>query len=208
MDVLEIFVGIYFIIWFSLFIGILFMKRGSSSSKKLHEFFVDRQIKKFQYPPFKNLLNLWLSNQYIVTSLTFIFLIIIPAVFLFFILGLLLISPILALFQGFTVGILIGKLKGKEMTWALLVGIFEFGYWALSGAFGLDVTIETLFYGKSFFVSLSSCVDILAAGYWIPLVIFICGNAFGEVAGPIYFNIKSPISLSTLSKGKTVSDSS
>lgn len=201
LSVYKIFFAIYSIIWVSLFIGMFLIRIGNKYSIKLHDLFIKRQIQKFQYPPFKNLLKLWISNKYLLTSITFIVIIIIPAVFLFFFLGIFFLSPFLAIIQGFTVGNLIGNYKTKEMTWALIVGIFEFGYWAFSGALGISVTIEYLFYEKSFVNSLSAFLNNFFAEYWMPLIIFVCGNAFGEVAGPIYFNIKSHISLITLSKG-------
>ncbi|MEW6653986.1 MAG: hypothetical protein AB1394_11030 [Bacteroidota bacterium] len=205
-SVYIIFFVIYSIIWISLLIGLVLMRNRNKFSERLHEIFVKRQIQKFQYPPFKNLLKLWISNKFLITSINFIIMIIIPAVIMFFLLGILLLSPFLAIIQGFTVGNLISNFKSKEMTWAILVGIFEFGYWALSGALGISVTAEYLLFDKSFFTSLSIFINNLYAEYWLPLTIFICGNAFGEVSGPIYFNIKSPISLTTLSKGFSVNE--
>lgn len=193
INVYTIFFVIYSIIWVSLSVGVIFIKRKSVLSQKLHILLVKRQIQKFQYPPFKQLVKLWVKNKYLLTSITFIVIIIIPAVFLFFLLGIMLVSPVLAIVQGFIVGILIGNFSKKEMWWAVIVGMFEFGYWALSGALGISVTFACLFEGIPFIDSL--------AGYWIPLIICIFGNAFGEVAGPIYLNIKSPISLVTLSRG-------
>jgi hypothetical protein len=201
VSVHTIFFGIYFIIWLFLLVGVVLVKRKSKLALKLHALFVKRQIQKFQYPPFKQLVNLWVSNKYLLTSVTFIVIIIIPAVFLFFLLGVILVSPILAIVQGFTVGILIGKFGRKEMLWAVIVGMFEIGYWALSGALGISVTLTCFFEGLSFIDSLILCLNNILSGYWIPLIIFIVGNAFGEVAGPIYLNIKSPISLVTLSQG-------
>ena len=168
----------------------------------MHEVFIKRQIQKFQYPPFKNLLKLWIANKFFLASVTFISIIIIPAVVFFFLLGIILISPVLAVIQGFTVGNIIGDFKTKEMIWALTVGLFEFGYWALSGALGVSVSLSYLLYEKSFLVSLSNCINDLSSVYWLPLAICIVFNAFGEVAGPIYLNIKSPVSLEMLSQGK------
>jgi hypothetical protein len=201
LSIYTIFFVIYFIIWFSLLLGVVLVKRKSKLALKLHALFVKRQIQKFQYPPFKQLVNLWVSNKYLLTSVTFIVIIIIPAVLLFFLLGVILVSPILAIVQGFTVGILIGKFGKKEMWWAVIVGMFEFGYWSLSGALGISVTFACLFDHISFTDSLTKCINTILSGYWIPLIIFIFGNAFGEVAGPIYLDIKSPISLVTLSRG-------
>lgn len=205
-SVYIMFFVIYSIIWISLFTGIIFMKIKNKFAERLHEVFIKRQVQKFQYPPFKNLLKLWVSNRFIITSITFIIIIIIPAAIMFFLLGILLLSPFLAIIQGFTVGNLISNFKSKEMVWAILVSIFEIGYWALSGALGISVTVEYLLFEKSFFSALSTFENNLYSEYWLPLLIFIFGNAFGEVAGPIYFNIKSPISLTTLSKGIPVND--
>jgi hypothetical protein len=201
LSIYTIFFVIYFIIWVSLLVGVVLVKRKSKLGSKLHTLLIKRQIQKFQYPPFKQLVKLWIRNKYLLTSITFIVIIIVPAVFLFFLLGIILVSPILAIVQGFIVGILIGNFGKKEMWWAAIVGMFEFGYWALSGALGISVTFACLFDHISFIESLTECINTILSGYWIPLIIFIFGNAFGEVAGPIYLDIKSPISLVTLSRG-------
>jgi hypothetical protein len=201
LSIYTIFFVIYFIIWVSLLVGVVLVKRKSKLGSKLHTLLIKRQIQKFQYPPFKQLVKLWIKNKYLFTSITFIVIIIVPAVFLFFLLGIILVSPILAIVQGFVVGILIGNFGKKEMWWAAIVGMFEFGYWALSGALGISVTFACLFDHISFIESLTECINTILSGYWIPLIIFIFGNAFGEVAGPIYLDIKSPISLVTLSRG-------
>jgi hypothetical protein len=201
LSIYTIFFVIYFIIWVSFLVGVVLVKRKSKLGSKLHTLLIKRQIQKFQYPPFKQLVKLWIKNKYLFTSITFIVIIIVPAVFLFFLLGIILVSPILAIVQGFIVGILIGNFGKKEMWWAAIVGMFEFGYWALSGALGISVTFACLFDHISFIESLTECINTILSGYWIPLIIFIFGNAFGEVAGPIYLDIKSPISLVTLSRG-------
>lgn len=208
LNVYTIFFVIYFIIWFSLLVGVVLIKNKSKLGLKLHALFVKRQIQKFQYPPFKQLVKLWVKNKFLLTSITFIVIIIIPAAVLFFLLGIMLVSPVLAVVQGFTVGILIGNFGKKETWWALIVGMFEFGYWAFAGALGISVTFACLFDGITFIESLTGCINSILSGYWIPLIIFILGNAFGEVAGPIYFNIQTPISLVTLSKGIDVNMSS
>jgi hypothetical protein len=208
LSIYTIYFVIYFIIWVSLLVGVVLVKRKSKLGSKLHTLLIKRQIQKFQYPPFKQLVKLWIKNKYLLTSITFIVIIIVPAVFLFFVLGIILVSPILAIVQGFIVGILIGNFGKKEMWWAAIVGMFEFGYWALSGALGISVTFACLFEGLSFADSIILCINNFLSGYWKPLIICILGNAFGEVAGPIYLNIKSPISLVTLSQGIDVKKSS
>jgi len=40
----------------------------------------------------------------------------------------------------------------------------------------------------------------------MPLVICVLGNAFGEIAGPIYLNVRGPMSLDELSQGKAIGD--
>ncbi|MCK4561016.1 MAG: hypothetical protein KAV45_14650 [Calditrichia bacterium] len=170
----------------------------------MNKLFVKKQIQKFQYPPFKNLLNLWIAKKYMYTSLTFILIIIIPAVFIYFLLGIILFSPFLSIIQGFTVGNIISNFDKKSMIWAIIVGVFEFGYWSLSGALGIYVTISILSSEISFIDSLSNCVEILFSVYWIPLIFFIIGNAFLEVAGPVYWNIKGVISLEDLSKAQNI----
>ena len=201
INVYTIFFVIYLIIWVSLLVGVLFIKRKSKKAEKLYSLILEKQIRKFQYPPFKQLVKLWVKNKYLLTSITFIVIIIIPAVFLFFLLGVLLVSPMLAIVQGFIVGVLISNFGRKEMWWGVIVGMFEFGYWAFSGALGISVSFVYLFEGISISDSLTVCINNIFSEYWIPLVVCIFGNAFLEVAGPIYLNVKTPISLVTLSKG-------
>lgn len=202
--VYTIFLFIYALIWISLLVGIVLIRHENKFSKKMHDLLIQKQIQKFRYPPFKNLLELWVSNKYLLTSFTFILIIIIPAVIFFFLLGIILVSPLLAIVQGFTVGNLIGNFKRKEMYWAIIVGTFEFGYWSLSGALGIFVTLGFLYYKIPFSESLNNSVNILSSGYWIPLIICIIINAFGEVAGPMHWKINVPISLEELSKGGNV----
>ncbi len=205
-SIFIIFFIVYLIIWVTLAIGIVLMRNSNKFALKMHKLFLNGQIKKFQYPPFKNLLKVWLDNKYLTTSITFIFLIIIPAVILFFFCGIILITPILSIIQGFTVGILIGNFDKKNMLWAVIVGIFEFGYWALSGALGVFITLGFLFKDISFTDSFFNGIGVLYSGYWIPLVVCVLGNAFLEVAGPIYWNMTGLISLENLSQGKYIND--
>jgi hypothetical protein len=198
----TIFIILYLTIWINLLIGITLIRKKNKFADKMNKLFVNKHIQKFQYPPFKNLLKLWIAKKYIYTSLTFILLIIVPAVVIYFLLGLILLSPFLSIIQGFTVGNIISNYDKKSMIWAIIVCIFEFGYWALSGALGIYVTISILFNKISFSDSLSNCIEILFSMYWIPLILFIMGNAFLEVAGPIYWNIKGIVSLEDLSKVK------
>jgi hypothetical protein len=202
ITILALFIIIYSINWISLFIGVLLIKKGNKSAEKMHELFLIKQIQKFQYPPFKNLLKLWIENKYFPAVFTFIFLIILPATCFYFLIGILLFTPLLIIIQGLTVGILIGNLNGKNMLWAMSVCIFEFGYWALSGTLGLIVTIGNLFRDLLFTDSLLRVLDIFISEYWLLLVICILGNSFLEIAGPIYWNMKGAINLEVLTRNQ------
>jgi len=203
---ITIFIILYSIIWVDIIIGITLIRKKNKYAEKMHKLFLNKQIQKFRYPPFKDLLKLWIAKKFLLTSITFILIIIIPVVFLYFLLGIILITPLLSIIQGLTVGILIGYFDRKHMYWAVIVGMFEFGYWALSGALGIYVATGFLLNDMSFIESLLNGVDILFSGYWIPIAICILVNAFGEVAGPIYWDMKSPISLEVLSQGTYIND--
>ena len=117
-----------------------------------------------------------------------------------------LIMPVLAVYQGLTVGFFIAYNNRRDTAWALAVGLFETGYWSLSGALGMSVTLGVILYKLSFAQSLLNVWDQFISVYWIPVAVCIVVNAFGEVAGPIYWDIASPLSLETLSKGEPVDE--
>ena len=111
ISVTTLFLTIYGLTWFSFIIGVLLTKSRNKSTLKMRRLFVNRQIQKFRYQPFKTLLKFWTAKKYFIATLTFI--IILPAVFMYFSLGLILITPILAVIQGLIVGFFSGRLKGK-----------------------------------------------------------------------------------------------
>jgi hypothetical protein len=97
-----------------------------------------------------------------------------------------------------TVGILIGNLNAHSTIWATVTGIFELGYFALAGAWGMYISISWLFGGVAFSEALSVSFQTMFSGYWIFLAVCAAGNALLETAGPIYWNMRGPISLSEL----------
>lgn len=204
--VITIFLVLYSILWVTLIVGMTLIRKGNKSAGRIRTWLLNKRIQQFQYPPFRTLLRLLIAKRFLPASTTFIFLIIIPVVSLFFALGMLLITPLLAIYQGFAVGLLIGRFDRKHIIWALTVGTFELGYWALSGALGMVVSTGFLFSDTSFSESFLNAVDVLFSGYWIPIVICILANALVETAGPIYWNMTGPISLEDISQGKYLND--
>ncbi len=200
-DVLVYFITIYSITWIFLIVGIILTRNKNHFTLKMKKLFEDQRVKKFKYPPFKTLLNLWIKNLYLPAVLTFIYIIIVPAAIMYFILGLTLISPALAAVQGFTVGIFIAGFDKRSMLWAAASSVFEFGYWALSGALGLFAAINLITSDISLPDSLFQTFDLLLSDCLIPLIIFMAGNAFIVIAGPVYWNVNTGISLEDLKKG-------
>ena len=201
-----VFYILYALTWCSLFAGILLIRKDYPRAKRMRTWLLNKRIEQFKIPPFKNLLKLWMSGKYFLTSVFFLFLTIIPAVILFFLIGMSLIMPVLAVYQGLTVGFFIAYNNRRDTAWALAVGLFETGYWSLSGALGMSVTLGVILYKLSFAQSLLNVWDQFISVYWIPVAVCIVVNAFGEVAGPIYWDIASPLSLETLSKGEPVDE--
>jgi len=195
---------LYATIWIGTAVGMSLVRRGNKRAKRIRTWLLNNRIEQFRHPPFKNMLKLWIARKFFLTSFSFIFLIIIPAALLYFVVGIILITPILTIYQGLVVGLLIARYDRRHMVWALIVGPFEFGYWALSGALGISVTAAALFSDLSFAQSFLVAVDTFLSGYWIPIAICILVNAFGEVAGPIYWKMTGPISLEALSKGEPI----
>jgi hypothetical protein len=197
---------LYATIWIGTVLGISLVRRGDKRAKSIRTWLLNKRIDQFRHPPFKNMLKLWIARKFLLTSTSFIVLIIIPAALLYFVVGIILITPLLTLYQGLVVGLLIARYDRRHMVWALIVGPFEFGYWALSGALGMSVTAAALFSDLSFAQSFLVAVDTFLSGYWIPIAICILINAFGEVAGPIYWKMTGPISLEALSKGEPIDE--
>lgn len=202
--VVNISIIVYATIWIALVAGVSLVRTGNRRAKRIRTWLINKRIEQFQHPPFKNLLRLWLAGRFFRTSFSFIVVIILPAVLLFFLLGLLLITPLLAIYQGFVVGLLVAHYDRRHVRWAMMVVPFEVGYWVLSGALGMSVTAGLLLDDLSLTQSFLKMADVLASGYWVPIAVCIAVNAFGEVAGPIYWNMKGPVSLEILSKGEPI----
>ena len=200
-DIYLLFIIIYILIWTAVLIGILLLRREYQFAIKSRNWIKQKRIVQFKYPPFNILLKLWIRKKYLLTS-TFFIIIIMFASVMYFVVGILLLTPIISIYQGFVAGILIGSLRKKDLLWAVTVGVFEFGYWALSGALGLSVILKFIFTDISFYSSLFVCYEKFLSFYWLPLAACIIINAFGETAGPIYLKIHGPISLEDLKGGK------
>lgn len=194
------------VVWIALAAGVFLVRRGSESAGRFRTWLLNKRIAQFQFPPFRVMLRLWLGRRFLATAISFLLLIIAPAVLLFFLLGICLVTPLLAVYQGFVVGLLVARYNRRNMIWALTIGLFESGYWVLAGALGMAVTVGTLFAELSFADSFVNVIRIFLSGYWIPIAVCVLINAFGEVAGPIYWKVEGPISLEALAKGEPVSN--
>jgi hypothetical protein len=135
---------LYATIWIGTVLGMSLVRRGDKRAKSIRTWLLNKRIEQFRHPPFKNMLKLWIARKFLLTSTSFIVLIIIPAALLYFVVGIILITPLLTVYQGLVVGLLIARYDRRHMVWALIVGPFEFGYWALSGALGMSVTAAAL----------------------------------------------------------------
>ena len=204
-ELIPIFVIIYSIYWLTLILGIILIKQGSKSAEKMRVWFWNKRILQFQYPPFSTLLKFWKDNRYFLSSLIFL-IIILNMVVVYFLFGLILVTPLLAVFQAILVGVLTGYGDTKNLIWSVAVLIFEFGYFALAGALGLFITIKFLLGGLSFVDSFLIGAEELLSGYWILIVICVLGNAFLEIAGPIFWNMKGGIGLAELSQKQFLND--
>jgi hypothetical protein len=205
-DLIGLSILVYATTWVALVVGVAFIRRGNKRAQRIRTWLLNKRIEQFRHPPFKNLLKLWMTRKYLLTSVSFMFLIITPAVLLFFLVGMFLLTPLLAVYQGLVVGFLIARYDRRHLVCGLGVGAFEFGYWAVSGALGMSLTAGIVFNGASFVQSLAFVMEELASGYWLLIVLCVVINAFGEVAGPMYWNMTGPLPLETLSKGDPIDE--
>ncbi len=83
---LTIFVLLYAATWCSLFAGIMLIRKDYPMAKRFRSWLLNKRIEQFKISPFKNLLKLWIAGRYFLTSVFFLFLTIIPAAILFFLL--------------------------------------------------------------------------------------------------------------------------
>ena len=198
INVFVLFLFLYALTWAALVIGVVLVANNFKPALLMRTWFIEKRKIMFRYPPFSILLDQWLKNNYMPAALIFLFIIIVPAIVLQFLMGMILISPLLAVYQGMTVGILIGNLNTRSTVWAAFTGLFELGYFAFAGALGMYASISWLFEGINFSDALSGSINIFSTGYWIFLAVCAAGNAFLETAGPIYWNMQGPITLSEL----------
>ena len=64
------------------------------------------------------------------------------------------------------------------------------------------ISIQYLTTNQTLVSSFYTGMNLFTSGYWIPLVIGILGNAFFEIAGPIFWDIKGAINLEAIVEGR------
>jgi hypothetical protein len=197
---------VYALIWLATLVGTALIRSRNRRALRARIWLINKRIEQFQHPPFKNLLTLWIAGKFFRTSAWFGLLVALPAAALFFLLGLLLVTPLLSLYQGLVVGLLIARYDRRHMCWAMAVAPFEFGYWALSGGLGISVPAGMLIDHVSFTESFLVAVDGLASGYGVVILLCMLINVLVEVAGPIFWRMGGPISLETLRRGEPVDE--
>ncbi|HDR88365.1 MAG TPA: hypothetical protein ENN63_01885 [Bacteroidetes bacterium] len=176
---IRIMVLMYLACWFSFIIGYLFIRSGSRSARKLEKFVWNSRIRKFQIQPFREILRLYEQKIFL---LLFLLVIGINFTMVIFqaIAGLILIAPVIVLYQGFFVGLLIAQADRKTALFSLFVLIFELGAFSTAGAIGLSTGIDWIFMKVSFTDSIK---NVIAQGnYFIPIICLFLNGLF-EASG-------------------------
>lgn len=193
--------GILSAIYFGAFmIGFVLTRADWPNFKSWRRSLREGRIKKFQYFPFRTLLRLWRERKFIRTSIA-IAVVNSTMAIACFLFGLCLIAPLIAAFQGLAVGVLMGKSDWRNTVWAGGVLVFEFGAFAMSGAFGMTAAIHILS-GGGIEETIIQITEVLPGGYLLFPVMALLGNGFLESAGPIFWRMKGALDLEDLWRGE------
>lgn len=199
MSLLTIFLVVYCIAWISFLLAQLFIRRGNKLAMTIQASALNSRVQLFKYPPFSLLFNLWIKRKYFISFLLF-FIILMIIDILFILLGLPFVVPILIFIWGGITGLLVGDVKLRNLTWFVLICLFEFGHIALAGSLGLLMAYTVLLSDFTLSQSLLMGYTILVSGYWIPIFLCILGNIFFEAAGPLFWGMSGDPGLVALAK--------
>lgn len=183
--------------WMTFGLGLLMMRKGFARIREFRKTLWNGRVQKFQYFPFNALLRGLDERRYLASAMGIAAInsVMAPTCFC---LGLILVVPLMAAFQGFAVGVLMGKADRRNTLWAAATLLFEFSHFALGGALGLAVALSAIFGDLTFGEAMSQAGAIFTGGYRILLMTLLLGNGLLEAAGLIYWSMQGAMGLDPL----------
>jgi hypothetical protein len=133
----------------------------------------------------------FLTEKKFIPTVAFIALINFNNVIIQFLLGFILISPIMSIFSGILVGGLLGQAEKRSLflPYCILTMIFEFAAFSLGGALGMSIGYEWLLGDLDFLTAVSSNLETISIVIYLLPIIFLVMNGIIEATGPIFFDI-------------------
>ncbi|MDI6778821.1 MAG: hypothetical protein QME25_01300 [Bacteroidota bacterium] len=188
MRILEYFLILYALYWGFCFIGIFIVR--SRYGTLLESFTWNSRIDAFQKIPFIYLLKYITEKEFLIAAIL-VALINLNNVIIQFLLGFVLVSPIMSVFSGFIVGCLLGQAEKRTLwPYSILTLIFEFGAFSIGGAIGMAIGYEWLLGNLPFFEAFLGYIESLPIFIWFLTVLFLIINGLIEAGGPVFFDVK------------------
>ncbi|MEF8849113.1 MAG: stage II sporulation protein M [Candidatus Thermoplasmatota archaeon] len=165
----------YILAWFSFCIGYIFTKKEYTLSNKLEKFTWNSRIDAHQKFPFSHIYKLGENNDYILLAILVIS-INLTMVLIQYISGIILISPMILIYQGFITGSLISQADKKTKYYSYIVLIFEIGAYSTAGAISFHLGLTWLLWNGNLSKELINITENLY--FYLPLILLILNGIF------------------------------
>ncbi len=179
-DIALIAVSFYLLQWASFFGGFSYIRTGE---RRLEKTLWNLRIDAFQKPPFRLFLAAYAQGAYLKTA-GMVILLNLGMLILQGLAGLILLSPVIALIQGFMMGSLVAQGDGRTRLFSLFVCIFEIGAFSTAGAISFYLGVSWIVYG-----AFPEALEFVISSrlYLLPLCSLVL-NGLSEASG-IFFRI-------------------
>lgn len=168
----------YLLQWIIFIIGYMFIRSNSKLSSRLEKYIWNTRIDAMQKYPLKLFMDAYSEKNYF-KSMIFVITTNIGMVIVQLISGLVLLSPLIVIYQGFMMGAIVAQGDKKTKIFSYVVCIFELGEFAFAGGLSLYVGVSWIF-NSNFHNALTLIVD--SGLYLLPLLCLIL-NGVIEAAG-------------------------
>lgn len=171
----QIIILFYILTWISFWIGYIFIKIENPLSNKLENFTWNSRIDAHQKFPFSYIYKLEENNNYIylailVISINF------TMVLIQYIAGIILLSPLILIYQGLVMGALISQADKKTKYYSYIVLLFEIGAYSTPGAISFYIGLSWIFWDINL---LNELINIVEKWYfYLPLFLLILNGIF------------------------------
>ncbi len=183
------FLIVYGVYWSCLLVGVMVVRSCTRIGRRLEVYTWNSRIRAWHaLPQFRHLFGAMQEKRYLTASLL-VMAFNLPMVVMQYVVGLVLLSPLLAAGTGGLAGLIVGQGKGRGFfLYAAATAVFEFGAFAAAGALGMMVGVSWLLQGISFVESVA-IVTTRTGPYVLLPVACLIANGLVEAAGPCFRDI-------------------